>query len=778
MNTEFGEQHAELGPTSVLHLEWPTGSDPSSSNRPIDLQQLLWLKVRPKEYPRAVVLDARFRITAPTRREDTLQLMVDPRLQLIPQPAGSKLDVAVHADEEGGKRIVAVRFREPIGEESLVHLRFLVERTTGLGNLSVPSLRPLNGRVTRRSLAVSLSSDLEYTPDPSQRLQPMDAAEFLSAWGEAESAPSVCYRLAEDDPYWFLAVRPRVVRSESRQQLDVSIHGGAATLVFDADLDALQGEVFQYRLAVPPTLVVDLVEIITPQGTVPVRARHDGSGTITVFAGQGLAGRHHLRLHGYQPIPEETSEFTLPNIALVDGVIRSHRTRLYRHADVLVELVGPQVPIASPPVPAGTFQEPHGRFIAAFERHGEGATSSPAVRLRVSPNRPQVEARLVTRLRRVADLWEVIVDFDARLADPASGVMDTFRFEIPPEWTGPFVLEPPVPYRVHSLPDARRQLVISPEQPVVDPFAIRMRGNLELGPHERGRAPNIIPLEVSRVERFFVLPTRLGQQRIEWTTSGLYKLGPGDGSIPSWEDSADHVAYRVWDTPRAVIADVQRVAEVRRNSLADVHVSFLADGEYFGVVTHALEPGGSPHCVLEMPPDQELVRVVVEGIPATLIPLADRRWNVRLNAEQLPQQLAVVFRGRLEQPVATDPQLVRVPWITDYDISGTLWTLRGPPDRVLIAADADHHRVTALDQDALRLRTMADLIESAADTVLDRPTDEVCGVVHPLGRPMDVNLGPDGSRGKDHSRYPFRRQPEGHPSSAVTAAGHGPSPAG
>jgi hypothetical protein len=727
VNTELGEQHAELGPTSVLHLEWPMGSDPSSLTRPLDLQQLLWLKVRPKEYPQAVVLDARFRITAPTRRVDALRWTVDRRLQLLPLPAGSKLEVTEHSDAETEERIVAVRFREPIGEESLVHLQFLVEQTTGLGNLSVPALQPLDGRVTRRWLAVSLSSDLEYTPGSSERLQPMDAAEFLSVWGEATSAPSVCYRVAEDDPHWFLAVRSRKVRTESRQQLDISIRGGTATLAFDADLDAPQGEVFQHRLSVSPALVVDLIELITPQGAVPVRARHDGSGTITVFAGQGLSGKHHLRLRGHQPIPEETAELTLPHISLVDGSLRGHRTRVYRHSDVLVEIVGAPTPMASAPVPMGTFQEPHGRFVAAFEQNEEGATGSPAVRLRVSPNRPQVEARLVTHVRRVADLWEVVVDFDARLADPESGVMDKFLFEIPPEWTEPLTLDPPVPYRTRSLPGARRQLIIEPVQPAVDPFTVRIRGNLELGPHERGRTPNIVPLGVlSRAERFFVLPTQLDQQRIEWKTSGLYKLGPGDTPIPGWENSADHVAYRVWARrPRAVIADVQRVADVRRITLADVHVSCHADGEYFGVVTYALEPAGSTHCVLEVPPDQELIRVTVEGIPATLIPLADQRWNVRLNAEQLPQQLTAVFRGRWEPPLAANPQLMRVPWITDYDVSATLWTLRSPPDRELIATGAGSHRVTSLTQNTLRLRNMADLIESAADTVLDRPTDEV-----------------------------------------------------
>ena len=620
--------------------------------------------------------------------------------------------------------ILTVRFRERVEDEFILPLQFVMTSTSGLGNLSLPRLDPVQGRVTRRWLAVSVAPDVEYSPGVSPALRPLEAAEYLSAWGDAEAAPNLCYRLAADDPAWSLATRSRQPRTESKQRLDVSVSRTAIQLILAASLDTTNGLVFQHRLSVPRDFDVESVVVTSNGSAVAAQANHDGSGTMTIFLGQGVTGAHQLRIEGSVPVPDLAKEFTLPSVALVDTTVRGHTVSLYRRSDVLIDIGSLEDKVPVDRTSQGTYQETLGRLVAAVELDEAGIGKISGVVMAIRPNQPSVDARLVTRLQRANDKWEAIVDFDAQLSDQSDGVVDRFRFEIPAEWTGPFVVEPSLSCQTQPIPGQRRYLTVRPSQPVTDRFQVRIRGALELGSNERGRTPNIVPLDVANAERFFVLPTQLDQQIIDWKTSGLYKVQPRDALVAGLTDSSAQVAYRVWSKPRAVIADVQRVAGEKQISLADVHVACRQDGECFGVVTFEIEPAGSSSCTLEIPANFELVQVGIEGVPATLIPLADRRWHVRLVSEQLPQQLAVIFRGRLAAADARQQQL-SVPWISDYDVVRTLWTVRGPPGALLRGADVQPHQVSAVRQEAMRLRNLASLIESAADTVLDSPATEV-----------------------------------------------------
>ena len=252
-----------------------------------------------------------------------------------------------------------------------------------------------------------------------------------------------------------------------------------------------------------------------------------------------------------------------------------------------------------------------------------------------------------------------------------------------------------------------------------------IRGALVLGANERGRTPNIIPLDTAHAERYFVLPTQLDQQRIDWETSGLQLVQLRDAIPEGPIDSRALVAYRVYSKPRAVIADVQRVAGEQQISLADVHVACQAQGECFGVVTFEIEPAGAGSCTLEIPVECEVVHVTVEGVPASLTPLADRKWQVRLSSEQLPQQLAVLFRrqGGSASPGVSLP--IRVPWITDFAVVRTLWTVRRPSTTSLEGEDLESYRISAAVQETMRLRNTADLVESAVQTVMDSPASDI-----------------------------------------------------
>jgi hypothetical protein len=96
-----------------------------------------------------------------------------------------------------------------------------------------------------------------------------------------------------------------------------------------------------------------------------------------------------------------------------------------------------------------------------------------------------------------------------------------------------------------------------------------------------------------------------------------------------------------------------------------------------------------------------------------------------LASEQLPQQLTIVFQGELPRPVERQPQQIAVPWIVDLAVVRTLWTIRGPGAGTLASEDDERHRIDAVPQESLRLRTLADVVASAAETVLDSPVGDV-----------------------------------------------------
>jgi hypothetical protein len=537
--------------------------------------------------------------------------------------------------------------------------------------------------------------------------------------------------MSDEDPMWSIATRSRKPQSTAEQELEISMGQASVDIVFAAQIDSTNGEVFQHLIAVPNDFQAETVEVTMGDESVSATTQHDGSGVLTVFLGRGIKGQHQLKLVGRQrPTDGQTPQdgprqVVLPDISLQQVSVLHHFVRLYRRPDTLVTIVSEGAPSAWRPSDWGRFRAGFGRLIAVFDK-GEGMTSQfDSVTLQLTPNHPEVNARLVTTLRRVNDDWEAIADFTAQLASKSQGVADMFRFEIPPEWEEPLVFEPSVPHEILSIPGQGRQLIVRPYQPVADRFAIRIRGRLSLEPNERGRTPNIVPLDAAHSERYFVLPTQLDQQRIDWETSGLRPVRLRDAIPTGPVDSDAYVAYLIWAKPRAVIADVQRIAGERQISLADVHVAYDQHDRCYGLVTFQIEPAGAEICTLELPPELELVAATIEGSPATLVPLADRRWHVRLVSQQLPQQLAVLFQGGCRPAEQKGVESLIVPWIAGFDIVRTLWTIRGPSVARLQGKAAEQPPISQVQQESIRLRNTASLIESAVDSVLDSPAGEV-----------------------------------------------------
>ncbi|MFW6169685.1 MAG: hypothetical protein ACODAD_04280 [Planctomycetota bacterium] len=802
---EPGERLIELGPARRLELQWPPMADSWSSSRRLDVEQLSWLKVRPEDHPDSVILDTKFRIRPTAGEVNRIRFEIDPELQLLPLSDDQQADVVLLSGgqdqdrkptQPGGSAVtsetrpngsavdgggdyteslpsgakptsIMIRPREATEQSVTLRLRFRMRNTTGLGNISLPRVTVAEGRVERDWLAVSVASDLDFTSSLSESFASMDPADFLVGWREAELTPRVCYRIENGNPRGRISTRPREPEYEVQQQLHTSVGHSHLKLLLQADVDMTQGTIRQHSFSVPKDLQVMDVSVTAAEESVGAEARHDGSGRLTVFLDRALSSPHHIELRGKLALPPLETAVPLPQVRFRDVTATRRVIRLYRKPAVLVSIKNENASDTSDtsePRERGRFRKDYGRLLKEFTIEEEKGSIEEGMIIRVARNQPTVRARMVTTLRRADDHWEAVADFNARVTDASEGVVDQFRFEIPKEWTEPFSLEPAMPYEVKSVPGQKRHLILRPQQAVSQQIQVRVRGPLDLGDNGRGRAPNIVPLDAGQFERFFLLPTELDQQRIDWETSGLRLVSSRD-VFPGREvdrqeiDRQGYVAYAVYARPRAVISDVQRVAGERQIGLADVHMACRSNGTCFGTVTFQIEPAGQGWVTLESPADCELIQTTVEGVPTIQTPLGENRWKLRLASEQLPQELAIRFRIRLPGGPATTPRQLKVPWIADIDVLRTLWTLHGPRTLVPAGDTLPEHRVSPAAQGAIRLRTTASHVESAVETVLDSSATEIKAWYTPWAIRLascDAKLTRDYLRGREPP--PMERQ--------------------
>ena len=486
---------------------------------------------------------------------------------------------------------------------------------------------------------------------------------------------------------------------------------------------------------------------------------HDGSGTVTVFLRRGVTGAHRLTLRGFQPLADSASPMPLPACHVGGCVVRSHGVRLYRQADMWVDVQAPAgSEAACASCPHGLSTRPIGRLVTAFELGDEGLGSAAGVTISLRPNEPRVDARLVTTLRRAGDKWEAIADFDARVASESEDSSTSSGSRSHRNGPGRFRLNPAFRTRSARIPGQRRHLIVRPWSPVTDRFQLRIRGPLELGANERGRTPNIVPLDVPGAERYFVLPTQLDQQRVDWETPGLVEVPLAD-VVP--DGAAD--ASRPGGLPRLVeAAGGDRRCATRGRPAAD-------------------QPG---RCVSRLPGRRGLFRRrdvrdrtgrdrrLHAGDSRRLRTGAgrDRRGaggagsaggpplaaapGIRAAAAAIDDHFSRSTRARAREPTAADGRAV------DHrpDVARTLWTIRGPAGGALRVVGRGRAGLSAAQQEVLRLRDTASLVAQRSGDGPGQSGARHPGMVHAVGDPPGVRRRAD----RRHTRWlaPVRRTAE------------------
>ncbi|MFV1964082.1 MAG: hypothetical protein ACC628_01570 [Pirellulaceae bacterium] len=713
-DADQGEVSVDLGPASRLSVRWPKAGQVDDASADVEVSELFVLRAQPN----SVVLDAQFRFSVRAGSLREIQLIADPRLRLLPLPTDQP--AIRHFIEEGATRTIRFELDRPYDDEVTIQATFLLDETRGIGNLAIPRIQAVANRRLRPWLGVWTAPGLDIQVPSELQANSVGIPDFAAIWPEATPLPQHAFRLPPDEPPRILAIHPAQPRAEVSQDTDVSVGVDRAMVSLHALLTLDNGHFLQRTLTIPQGLDVQEVHVTRDGEDRAKRWADDGNGNLTVFFDRPLKGEHTLLLRGETPAPK-----TLPNIFVQDATTQSHAIRVFRQPGVQVEIQQVQGLEIDTAAVAGAYHAGLGRLVAAYKANSDTEAPPPSARLRVFPNRPVTRGFLVTTLDFRDDRWFVNVDLDLRIS---KGVVDSIRVDIPRQLAAALTLDPDLPKELQETSDPDRQIVlVRPTKELRGATHLRLQSSWQTPDGERTRAPDVRALGVSELDRYLIVPTRLGRQQIAWETSGLQSasLPPTRSDAPVDTDGKT-VFQVVGSRPEATVRDVDRVTGAPQVHLADILLSWRLDGTCYGVTTFDLEPARLSEVELAIPPDFELVQVTVAGLPVTVKHLDNEHWRVRLGPEQLPQRIEVLFTGKLPRitPLVRG-QRFAAPLLVGLPVMQTLWSIQGPPNVAGGRPELAHIESGPLSLSQVRAENACALLHFASEVVAQSATKEM-----------------------------------------------------
>jgi hypothetical protein len=300
-----------------------------------------------------------------------------------------------------------------------------------------------------------------------------------------------------------------------------------------------------------------------------------------------------------------------------------------------------------------------------------------------------------------------------------SGSLDAVRFEVPAEWSGPFELIPAMDHQVVLLPgQTQRHLIIRPSSKSAGRLSFSIRGPVKLQTGETPHAPVLLPLDAVRVDSFLLLPSRMANENLQWQTSGLQAMAAGEAK-DAQVAAPGHEVFRVV-APRfaATLLQSKDSRKSARIVLADFVVRPMFEGSYWTKASYYLLPGGHDEAELQLPAGSQLVQVLLNDSPAEIRNQRAGTWQVRLGHEQLPQQVAVIYKHHQPGGASDAPQALPPVWL-GIPTEKTIWSLlpctaesESEPDEKGLTRDETDSRSVALSQMAAVIRLVRDAGDS------------------------------------------------------------------
>ncbi|HEY2839992.1 MAG TPA: hypothetical protein VGJ26_12630, partial [Pirellulales bacterium] len=543
----------------------------------------------------------------------------------------------------------------------------------------LPQLAPEGGKFSQRVLAVSVDPALVYEAAKVEGEPAVAIPEFLSHWGESSTAPQLASRLPSDS-LWSMSTRPREARAAARQTLFVSADEAQAQVRFEAQLFPAEerstggGFTCRHRLRVPTELQVENVSLLQDGIERVSRFSRDAAGDLTLFLASPVTGRQHLTLNGWAPIAP-SGRLSLPRIELLSADRLETAVIVYRQPAVHIAVEALQslaaIPLPPAPLPLGVAESPiAGRPVAAFATQSDDYGGA----LVVTRNRPRVVSTQLSSISQESGGWQGRIEYRCAVSD---GSLDTIRFKLPAEWTGPFEMTPATAIATIETQGDERQLVVRPKSAIDGEYRFTARGPLRASFGERFTFPTLIAGTDEESSSFVLLPVNARNQHVAWQVLGLRPERLPDDVGPSPLVEA-HESYRLLE-PTAAARLLRRGAPGGETRIThnEVLLSWSEAAPVRGVVRCDVQPVGQAECILHVPEETQVLELRVAGLVVTASPAA-KGWRVPLDSSAARQTVDVAFVGPTVARSMLGEIELSAPWIAGPKVERTSWTVFAP----------------------------------------------------------------------------------------------------
>ncbi len=344
--------------------------------------------------------------------------------------------------------------------------------------------------------------------------------------------------------------------------------------------------------------------------------------------------------------------------------------------------------------------------------------------VRAARNAPRVEGSQRTTVERNDSGWTAAIDLDVTIS---GGVVDTLRFELPPQLQAMPDITPLIPAKIVEIPgEVNRWLVLRPVEPLVGSQHLRLRGPIAVATGERLRVPDVRPIGFGSLRRIVLLPTISNDQHFFWKTRGLkYEQLPASFSSASPHTEVERTCEVVAKGFEAILNSIEKSIHRPRVRLADIRLALFDGVSGYGVAGFDLDPAGSENCLLELPADERLLHARVNDGPAVLKQIAPNQWSVAGGPARLPQRIEIVFS--VDRSNSTGIEF-RAPTLVGFAVDQTIWSITSPG---IVTAATDSTvlpAISPLEAALIRLEAGSAMLESAGDQLANETEDQAARV--------------------------------------------------
>ena len=609
----------------------------TSALQGLTVTELSWLHVDTAE----IKLETKYVIEGGARRPEKLRINYDDRWE--PETIDNSATAQQSQNNSTGPRSIQIPLPAEDIDRQEVSIHWKLTGAPLTGNFRLPPIELASVPVSQHWFAVSA--------DPSLQCSALDNAapgatpkEFLAKWGSsANDTPQIVRASSAPNSAMALSVRPRESESVVREVLHIAAGRQALRIVYRANVTPGNQYRFQYRLAVPANLTVDEIALNAADRQIPTRWSLDSDNHVNIFFSEEAKVDFRLTVSGRLPI-ESGEKTVLPRVTSASTASAAQQVQIYRDDDVHVDLQG--LPPAEESSTGPNDLPPVQWLVRPLGVYQLDEAAAKAGRIAAEPSQPKLTGDTLTTLAREADTWRA--NFRCRLV-AENGDVDMLRLRVPSTWTGPFEIESNVPVvtDIAPLDDLSHNLSIRFASTIVEgnPIEFQIRGPVALA-GSPATVPDISVTSFPSGHRYILVPQSLDSQPIAWNEVGVKQASIPQKLLPTTVDIAKQRQLEVIRNPFHVAVRTEATRQAApRIRLADTSISAGNRGGELIVTRLVIASGGLSECTLQLPADQELVSVTLDGRPALANPASATTWHVALGAPQLPQSIAIVSRS-------------------------------------------------------------------------------------------------------------------------------------